>query len=805
VISWQAADFFQRSPILKRALAIFALAAVPAFAQEAPPRAGAVDPALQYDATNDFFLRGKNLYDAAKSSGEQATRVELYQRAAQIFSDYINTFPESPNTEAAWWYMGNSYYQSGGVEDGKRCFSTLINRYGQGKYAAAAAYTLAADYYNKGDYVFAAPLFERYAAGAGTPEERPRGYYLAGNCYRQIGRDREALAAFKKVLEDPAGANFIPQTKLSMGHLQGKSGKTQEALALFDEVVNSSAPPNVRGEAALNASLMATKLGKDEASDKYLRLLMNSAGMDEFRADAQVALMNNQFAKKQYRQVIDLYQKSAVKAEGEKEALRLMLAARSYMQLKQSSEALTLFREVEKQLKPENDLAFDAAYYRLLCFYQIEGRHVPEQVDAFLQIYKKSRSDSPRIHTALMMKAETLFSSKKVTEAAKIYSEVNASLVSDANRPGLLYQRGWCLAEAGDPQGAIRSFSEFIAQYPNDERINSALAKRAKCYAETSESAKAIADFDKLIHSKADQTLLSFGWLESARMRRTEGNIPDMIVRYKGLLGSVKDLSDEHRAEASYWIGWGLVKTNAAKEAVEFLEKSRSLEPKAYGKHAGLLLALSYYASQDSGKLGEEIERAIKEKYVTDIPDQALQWAGMQSYNSGDYAAAARYLAQVANPDEPRETPKEVWRYLAKSRLESKEAEGALIAANNVLAVEENPGWKADGLVDQGRALLMLNRPTEARKAADEAADLRPQGRTSAALRILSGDLFLKENDFKQAAANYLNVVNFHEDKDLKPLALSKLSEVFTKAGDAGEASKYAGQLQAEYPGWKQN
>ena len=57
----------------------------------------------------------------------------------------------------------------------------------------------------------------------------------------------------------------------------------------------------------------------------------------------------------------------------------------------------------------------------------------------------------------------------------------------------------------------------------------------------------------------------------------------------------------------------------------------------------------------------------------------------MQSYNSADYDMAARALALIANADEPRATPKEVWRYLAKARLEIKDAEGALAAVNNVL------------------------------------------------------------------------------------------------------------------------
>src|SRR6185436_19322692 len=62
--------------------------------------------------------------------------------------------------------------------------------------------------------------------------------------------------------------------------------------------------------------------------------------------------------------------------------------------------------------------------------------------------------------------------------------------------------------------------------------------------------------------------------------------------------------------------------------------------------------------------------------------------------------------------------------------------EGALTAVDNVLAVEDNPGWKADGLLDRGRALFALKRIAEARKAADEAIALRPQGHTGAGMAL---------------------------------------------------------------------
>lgn len=782
---------------------LFLSLALPAHAQQ-PPRAGVVAEDLRPDVGNDFFARGKNLFDTAQASVDFETRRDLYLRSADIFSEYINQFPNHANTEAAWWYLGSSFYQAGLLDDAKRCFSTLLNRYGQGKYAAAAAYTLAADHYNKGEYAFAAPLFERFAASAAKPGDKPKGNLFAANCYRLLNRDREAITAYNRVIVDPEGAVFKAQAQTEVGKLSLKAGKLIEALDLFRAVADSTAVPKQRGDAALHAGIAATKLGETALAEKYLRFILDSPGMEQFRPDAQTALMENHFAKKEYETVLDIFRKSTLKAEGEKEAFRLMIAARSMMKLKRPAEASNLFREVERLVKPESDLAFQASYYRLNCFFQIEGKHVVDQVDAFLQIYGKLHPDDTRIHTAMLMKAETLFAENKTAEAAKTYSKIDPIRLSDTNRPGFLYQRGWCLAEAGDAQGAIRSLTDFLTKYPDDKRIHPALAKRAKAYAETGEPAKAVADFDRLTtDTAAPADLVALAWLESARVRRKEGDIPNMLVRYKGLLEKVDDLTDNLKAEANYWIGWGMVKTNQPKEAAPFLNTARELRAEAYAKHAGLLLALSHFAAQDPKSLAAEIDLAIAGKYIEDVPQQAVQWAGMQAYNAGDYEAAARFLKIVANPDEPRATAKEIWRYLAKALIETAAFTDALPAIANLLDVEDNPSWKADALLDRARALYGLKRYAESRKAADEALALRPQGRTSAYLRIVSGDLYIEENNLGQAAADYLYVINFHDDADLKPLSIHKYIQVLEKQGNAAEAAKFASKLAAEFPDWK--
>lgn len=772
-------------------------------AQQDPPRAGVVDEALQADPGNDLFNRGKNIFDAAQNVADAEERREHYLKATKIFSDYINEFGRHQNAEAAWWYLGSCYLQVGMSDDAKRCFSTLLNGFGEGKYAAVAAYSMALDHYNKREYAFAAPLFERFAANGSRPEDKSKGKLMAGSCYRLEGRDRDAIKSFKEVIDDPKGAPLHNQARLYLGHVIFKQGKVEDALKLFEEVAKSEAAENIRAEAALHAAITATKLGKSEVAESYLRIVLEKPGMESARPDAQIALMENYFASKKYKEVVDIYKESTLKAEGEKEAMRLMVAARAMLQLKQVSEASKLFREIERAVPPENDLAFQASYYRLNCFFQIEGAYVTEQVDAFLQIYEKKRPDDTRIHTALLIKAETLFSKNKISAAAEVFAKVDPKLLSESNRPGFLYQRGWCLAEAGDKQGSIRSLSDFITQYPKDERVYHALVKRAKSYLEIGEAGKAIADYDLVAsEKKAPADLVSLAWLESARARRKEGNIENMLARYKGLL-EVKDLSENLQSEAKYWIGWGMVKTNQPKDAVPFLNEARKLRKEAYGKHAGLLLALSHFSTQDPIQLAAEIELAIKEDYATEIPAQALQWTGMQSYNGKDYQSAAKFLSLTANDKEPRTTPKEVWRYLGKSRLEIKQPKEALTAIGHMLEVEDQAAWKADGLLDRARGHYQLKQFDESRKAADEGLILNPQGRTSAGLRIVSGDLYVQKLSYAEASADYLYVIQFSEDPDLKPLAIHQYILLLEKQSKAAEAEKYKTQLKTEFPNWK--
>ena len=788
-----------------RLLALLFLVPGLLIAQE-PPRAVPVDPNLQRNAGQDWFQHGRNVYESAKRTNGP-TQYELYGRAAQIFGRYIGEYPNHKNTEAAWWYLGQSYRAVGRPEDAKRCFHSLLNRFGRGRYAAAAAYSLAADHYNNRHYPLAATLFEKLAAIATKPTDRQRGQFYAGQSYEMMKQDRQAIAYYRKLLADPDPSNpYRSKAELALGSLYAKSGKLEAALQLLGKVASSTSTPETRGKAALEAGAVAARLGNTELSDKYFNLIMRTSGMEKFRPDAQIALMAARFDQKRYRDVVKIFSQSTTPGTGEREAKRLMLGARAYMMLDRNADAMPLFRAIERLTLPNPSYAFDASYFRLLCFYRIEGRHVLDQVDAFLQLYRKSYKKDPKIHTALLMKAETLFSEGKPAEAADIYRDIDSSLLSEKNRRGMLYQRGRCLADAKDPEGAIKSLSDFITKYPDDERVALAHASRGSAYATTGQQGLAIADFQQIIDTTKDDRLLTLAYLQSADISKQGNDLNAMINYYLAFLKEIPDADKDSVAKASYWAGWAMVKKNRGGESIPYLESARKLSPKFYEKHAGLLLCLVHLSLKKPDELILELETAITKGYALNLPDQLIRWAADQAFNRKDFVNAARFYNLIADDGNPELAPKEIWRFLGKARNESGDPSGALTAIGHALDQEADPAWQADCLNDKGRSLFMLKRFDESMKAVEEGLALRPEGRAGASLHMLRGEIFEAQGNLKEAIRSYVLPVQLMADGDqvVKPKALTKLIEALKKDGQTDAANRYRQELDRKYPGWKE-
>lgn len=755
---------------------------------------------LVADPGQDQFEFCKQLYRQANATKDQHERVRAYQQVSPRLEQYINRFPNHANTPAASYYLGECYYQTGYLNEAKQVLHGVINRYRTGRYVALASNRLGYDAFTNKKYEQAAVYFGRVATMADTAEERFRGRYQEASCYRYSGQTERAIRSYSMIESaQDAPDVYRENSKLRLGYLYFGKKDLVKALDKFASLVQPGVAPNVRADAALNAGLISLQLKKTDDAESYFKSVLLSKE-EKFKPRAQAALMNSMYTGKNFQGVFDVMKQGNYKGKPATEAMKFTLAGRASYQLKLYDEAIRYFAQAERQI-PLSPEAFEAGYFRLLCFFNTKKSTIPKQVDAFLVVYQPRFPRRPKIHKALLMKAETLFDENKFREAAAAYNQINPELVGKENRGNLLFKRGWCLSESGDHNGAVRSFGEFLKLYPDDERSAKVIARRGKSYLALGDRPGALRDFDLLIQRFPQNKLAALAWQNSAKIKKEAQDYPEMIRRYESMLISFPKLRKETIANAQYWIGWGNYQIKDYEKAIPALEEASKLMPDEYGFNSQMLLIYCSYAMKDKARL-ESAVNAVREKdNGHKIQPQIYLWLGVQCFNGGEMKEAERFLTLGSTPDEPRQTPKAFWKMLGNTRVSIGKNEEALVAIGHFLDVVEEPFWKAETLLDQSRAYLGLEKFDEAKASAEEGLSLRPKGQVNAELRMTLGDIAYAAKDYAAAAAAYVVVVEFLvNDKELRPEALYKAHLALTKKSDPDQAKHYLDTLNKEFP-----
>lgn len=766
------------------------LTAAPLVAQQAP---------LVADPAKDQFEFCQHLFNQATAARDQQTRALSYRRLIPRLERYLQRFPEHPNAQSVTYFLGEAYYHSGSLDEGKRILHSVVNRYRKGKYVALASNRLGYDAVANKKYAQAAVYFDRVATDSATAQARHRGRYQQASCYRYAKMTDQAIRAYAQI----AGAGDAPvlyreHANLKLGHLYLDKKDKAKALKRFEAVMLPAVAEDVRIEATLNAGIIYLEQKKNDLAERCFKAVILS-GEDKFKASAQVALMNAMYANKDYRGVLDVIKRGNHRGRAATEALKFSVAGKSAYKLKQYHEAIKMFAQAERQV-PLSAKAFEAAYFRMLCFYNIEGANLALQVDAFLEVYESRFPKHEFIHKALMMKAETLFDQKKYREAAAAYNKVDLTKIGKENEVNLLYKRGWCLTESGDHNGAVRDFTNFLNRAAEDARAPSVIARRGKSFLALADRVSALKDFDLLIQRYPKDRLAALAWQNSARIRKQDQDYADMIRRYGAMISNFPDLDKGIVANAHYWIGWGNYQVKKYAESIRALEKAAEMEPKKYGYKASMLIVYGSYSMKNKKRLQQAVEKLRGMGKELDIQQPIYRWLGVQCFNAGEMKLAERYLSLGTTPDEPRQTPMAFWKMLAKARVETGKYKEALVAVGHYLDVVEQPFFKAEALLDQAVAHLGLEDLDKAKQSAEAGLALRPKGKVNAELRLILGDIAYNASDFAGAAAHYVVVVQFVNDKEIKPAALFKAYKALGKKGDAKEADSYLRQLNTEFP-----
>ncbi|MFC5050956.1 tetratricopeptide repeat protein [Rubritalea spongiae] len=753
---------------------------------------------LQSDPGSDYFIRARQLYDAAVQEPDKGQQQALFERSIPILEDYLRAYPRHKHSQAAHYYLAESYHNTERPRQAGMLYDQIIQQYRTGQYVAAAAYRLAYENYNAKQYQRAARLFGLTADNATKPEDKLRSVYFRAQCYLLLNDQKRALPLLEQVANSPVDSPYKNQAKISQAHILLADKKYAEALPIYEAFITPNQPPELAAETHYHAGVAAAALKQNDKAKKHFEASINGVE-SPWKSNAHIALLGIYYQQRDFDAVLKQLNTSKVELGKEQLAKQGVIVGQVYFQKKNYPEAINFFLDVERSA-PGTDAAFEAAYYKLLSLYNIDAERIPKMVDQFVQNYAVGRGTSKFIHQALLMKAESLYADKEYKEAAEAYNAINAKYIDDKNRPSMLYKKAWCLSETNNYEGARAAFGDFIKEAPEDKRIYNAYAKRGQANMELGDRVNALRDFDKVIKSSPNSQIASMSLQLSARIQRDAKNFDDVIDRLETLLNDYPKIDTVTKANSHYWLGSAYFKQDNFKNAIPHLEAAKQMDAAAYGKQTSMLLILARYTLKDVDGLKKALDNAESTDLTDQIPLPVYRWLGSQCYKAGDYEEAAKYLEKGCEQGVAQKTPAVVWRLLAKAQLKTSQLKKALTSVDNLLTIEEEDAYKVEAMLDKTNILIGLKQFDEAKTVGEDALALRPSGKPKAGLLLALGDIAYLQNDFASAAEHYVLVVENFPELAIHKTALDKLIDSLTKAGKSKEALDYKKILQQEYP-----
>lgn len=768
----------------------------------------------QTEAERRQFQEAERYYEAGKAHTDPYEKGRYMTYVIGLYYKYINAYPSSPNTPAAWFHLGHAQQTLGKIEDCKRTYDALIARFRRGPYVGSAARQMAYLHYVQEEWEPAAKYFGICSTQLSQINLRHNALTKQVQCLIKLNRPHEVRDALKKIIDAPDHP-YKDWGRFMLGYQYFESDAFQTAINVFEPLLKEETASNYRSQALFYTGLASAELGHDDVAETHLLSVLDMPAshpsltpeqrthLSTNKGKAQTALMGLYTKKKDYRKVIEFYKRGDFGMSGRTEARRSMRAGNAFFNIGDFQQARSAYRRVDRAL-PNTRTAFLASFQCLICDYQLGHPGLAQRVDIFFEIYGQTQGVDAEMDMALFLKAEILYDREAFDQAAVIFENIDPANLAIEYRGEMLFKRGWCLSESGNYDRATASFGRFLAEFPGDPRRAEALCKRAAAYAALGDQTSALRDYEEVIKLEPDPKLVAFAYQGAAQSLREEKKFETMIDRFQKLLAKFPSLPPHTIANANYWIGWGLYKLERHDEVEPYIRKARDISPEYYSQPAGNILILSAFARRDKDALHtalQEVFAVAPEKF---IPPLMLSWVGVQMYHNGDSESAVFYLEKATDLSRPSRTEPGVWRTLAKAQNKTGRFEKALATVELLLTLEQEPTWTADAYLDLSEAQLGLGNDEEALASAQKGLDLNVQGPHLAGLKLIQAEVALHQNRLEEALSKFRTTIGMvPDDPFLQPRALSGAAAAAKALSQESTAAEYNDKLQSKYPDWK--
>lgn len=741
-----------------------------------PPAAAVTAPSpdqVQLEFANGFYAR------------------RLYDLAAPEFEKYLGFYSNQPDRPMALFRLGECYRIIGNLESAKSAYQTLVSTFATGEFTGPAAYRLGDLYFAEKNYTAALNNYRKASVRLKDAAVVVAAKYYAARCLENLKTPNEARLIYEEIVEAKSDNPFREASRLALAKILTESGHQDEALKQYEALQQETAKSDVKAEALVRGGLLKIELGNAEKGAVDLHQALALPGIGAWQPIAEIGLLRVLYETGKYQELLETYEKAAKNFPTDAQPEVQLLAANSKRQLGDHAGAREMYARIAKDY-PDSNYAGEAAYERLVSFYNTDDPSLPQEVDSYLA----KESDPMRHDQVSLMKAESLFKQQKFADAAPIYGSLERSRLQPNLRAEAVFKLGWCLMQTREYEHAIESFSEFLDANPQNKLVPAALAQRAVAYQQTKNFKLALKDFNELIGRFPKARERELALQQKALILGQQQDNAGMADTFKQLL---KDYpKSAAAAQANYWIGWAAFEAKDYKTALAPLDQARRLDKEQFFERAALRIMLAHYYLEDRTKLAVDIDEFVRGAPKSKVPSEVLRWLGNACLTDKQYEPAEKYLSQLTQRE--GEAITDDWLNLGRAQLRAGHFPEASKSLQTYLEGAPQPLPHATGLLALGEAQLGLEAYDDAQKSADEACTLQTEGKLNAQGRLLSGDIAAARGDFEQASKIYRGISVIIDDPEITPRALDKACAMLKKMGDEAGAAKVLNELQTRYP-----
>lgn len=576
--------------------------------------------------------------------GRKALEDGFYDVAVNVFTRFVQVFPDSEKNVTARFYIAQCYFYQGKYMDSLILLDELSRAKSAGPLGDAIIYWIAEVNFKAKDLRQAEDNYRKVIKEFPKSQYLPDAYYSLGWCLFEAAKYDEAKHVFLEMISEfpdkslSTDASFkVAQCLYSMkdysglreylpanlekykndevksayayfylGEAEYYSANYEESFKKYNLALKSAKDRYVESIAKLGLGWSAYKMKRGDEALAYVKQI--ASGFLNKREQASAKLLEAMLLSELNRldEAVEAYSWIIINAEDAEAVLDAYLGkAEVFYNQSKFSAAIDLYREALEKLSGNKDLPFDRLNYGLAWAYLKEGEF-KKAIAAFEKVAEKS-GDSIIKAAALCQVGDTYLDSGSYEKAVEAYDEVLDKYAEGFYADYAQYQLGISLVKMSKYDSAELAFSNLMRKFPASKLIPDAVYSLGITYFQKGDYARAGSAFDKFVNQFKTHRL---------------------------------------RAQAMYLQATSLYNMGSFQEAINIFDKIIQ----EYSNDLPLMQKAEYEIADCLYQMGREKEAVnkfilLKSKYpASSLVPEVVWWLGDYYYRKQEYDLSRQYL-----------------------------------------------------------------------------------------------------------------------------------------------------------------